>query len=76
MRIPARHFMIGRESSEVQRIIISEVTDYYLKKVAEELYRSPSIAAELGNGQENEIKAAVLLDNHLSTEPRDWNQLK
>ena len=75
MRILARHFMIGRDSAG-QRIIISEVTDYYLKKVAGKSYRSPSIAAEILEWAGERDKAAVLLDNHLSTEPRDWEAIK
>lgn len=76
MRILARHFMIGKENANGQRIVIPEVRDYFLALTPSHHFRDPVIAAEVQDWMGDAKCAIATLEHHLSNKPSDWDAIK
>lgn len=76
MRILARHFMIGKDNSNGQRIVIPEVRDYFLNETSDRSLRDPVLAAEISEWLGDPEKAVDVLEKHLSKCPADWEGIR
>ena len=76
MRILARHFMIGKDNPNGQRIVIPEVRDYFLEETSAQSLRDPVLAAEISEWLDDPIKAVDVLEKHLSKRPDDWEGIR
>lgn len=76
MRTLARHFMIGKDDANGQRIVIREVRDYFLPANSGESYPDPVMAAEILEWLGKPDTALSVLSRHLSVVPNDWAGVK
>lgn len=76
MRILARHFMIGKENGDGKRILIPEVTDYFLGTKAKDTPEDPVLSAEILEWMGEPDKALRSLEKFMRTSPSHWEGTK
>ena len=76
MHILARHFMLEKNNSSGQRIVIPEVRNYFLGENSDRSIRNPVVAAEILEWMNESEKAVEMLERYLSAVPTDWEGIR
>ncbi len=75
MSILAEHYMIGKEDADGTRILIQEVTDYYLTPESRP-YKEPVMAAKILEWMGHADQAIETLNCFLEQSPKHWEGIK
>lgn len=76
MRILARHYMIGKENTKGQRVLIQEVHEYFLSAEQNSIERDPVIISEILEWLNKPVLAVETLKKHLAIIPEDWDGIR
>ncbi|HQU81209.1 MAG TPA: protein kinase [Azonexus sp.] len=76
LRTLARRHMLGKETPDGKRVVISDVCDYFLSETEPGCYPDPILAAEIKDWLGDQKAAMAILETHLLEAPNDWDGIK